>query len=218
MRNFGPEARLGLELVGWVSMAWGIQIRDEGFLDYNLPCWSRHFADHKFHALIPDMKQFAQFIALILLFGGLSAFCQSQQKTPQKETTPTKNVYSGMYSFLQDGEFVQLTIEDDGSVTGFISRYGDQESDKDTFLNQFFKTAKLDGNKLEFTTKTVHSIWYEFSGTTETENSKKPDDVGARVLRGTLKEYSTGENKQQTVNARQVVFKSFPQDVNNLNQ
>jgi len=37
--------------------------------------------------------------------------------------------YSGMYSFLKEGEFVQVTVEDDGRVTGFISRYGDGDSD-----------------------------------------------------------------------------------------
>lgn len=205
--------------MGWNSLAGTLRpgayksLRRK-YLDYNLPCWPRHFADKKFRALIPDMKQFAHFVALVLLFSALPAISQS----PQKETAPGKNVYAGMYSFLKDGEFVQLTIEDDGSVTGFISRYGDQESDKDTFLNQFFKTAKLDGNKLEFTTKTVHGVRYEFSGTTETENNKKPEEEGARALRGTLKEYSVAENKQETVNVREVVFKSFPQDVNNLNQ
>ena len=38
--------------------------------------------------------------------------------------------YSGMYSFLKEGEFVQVTVEEAGPVTGFVSRYGDLESDK----------------------------------------------------------------------------------------
>src|SRR5260370_2936314 len=29
--------------------------------------------------------------------------------------------YSGMYSFLNEGEFVQITVEDEGRVTGFRS-------------------------------------------------------------------------------------------------
>jgi len=53
-----------------------------------------------------------------------------------------------MYSFLQDGEFVQLTFEDKGNVTGFISRYGDLESDRGEFLDLFFKSGKLDGQSL----------------------------------------------------------------------
>ena len=59
-------------------------------------------------------------------------------QNPAQSSTPAQD-YSGMYSFLQEGEFVQLTIEDDGRVTGFISRYGDSESDRGAFLDQFFK-------------------------------------------------------------------------------
>ncbi|MFZ1052091.1 MAG: hypothetical protein WAN41_15495, partial [Candidatus Sulfotelmatobacter sp.] len=53
--------------------------------------------------------------------------------------------YSGMYSFLKDGEFVQITVEDEGRVTGFVSRYGEGESDKGAFLDQYFRSARLDG-------------------------------------------------------------------------
>src|SRR5689334_7990758 len=83
---------------------------------------------------------------------------------PKKSDSPSSapkrpaEDFSGMYTFLKDGEFIQLTIEDDGDVSGFISRFGDQDSDKGAFLNQFFKTAKLQGNNLEFTTKVVHGI------------------------------------------------------------
>jgi len=38
--------------------------------------------------------------------------------TPQA-TAPTED-YSGMYSFLKDGEFIQITIEEKGAVSGFI--------------------------------------------------------------------------------------------------
>jgi len=58
-----------------------------------------------------------------------------------------------MYAFLKEGEFVQVTVEDAGHVTGFVSRFGDGENDKGEFLDQFFKSAKLEGNKLSFTQK-----------------------------------------------------------------
>ena len=39
---------------------------------------------------------------------------------------------SGMYTFVQEGEFVQITVETDAGhepvVTGFVSRYGQDES------------------------------------------------------------------------------------------
>jgi hypothetical protein len=62
-----------------------------------------------------------------------------------------------MYSFQREGEFIQLTVEDAGRVTGFVSRFGDSEGDRGAFLDQFFKTGKLDGTKLTFTTDIGHS-------------------------------------------------------------
>jgi hypothetical protein len=121
--------------------------------------------------------------------------------------------YSGMYSFLRDGEFVQLTVEDQGHVTGFISRYGDSESDRGAFLDHFFKQGKLDGNKLTFTTQTVHSIWFEFRGTVERGEGKKAGDEAYYMLKGTLTENATDEAKKTTSRSREVALKSFPQDV-----
>ena len=66
------------------------------------------------------------------------------------------HAYSGMYTFLKEGEFVQISVQDAGHVSGFVSRFGDGESDKGAFLDQFFKNGKLEGNKLSFTTEVVH--------------------------------------------------------------
>ncbi len=121
--------------------------------------------------------------------------------------------YSGMYGFLRDGEFVQVTVEDQGRVTGFVSRYGDLESDRGAFLDQFFKQGKLQGNKLTFTTETVHGIWFEFHGTVERGEGKKAGDEAYYVLRGTLIEYSTDDAKKTTSRSREVALKSFPQDL-----
>jgi len=95
-----------------------------------------------------------------------------------------------MYSFLRDGEFVQVTVENQGHVTGFVSRYGDLESDRGAFLDQFFKQGKLEGNRLTFTTETVHGIWFEFRGTVERGEGKKAGDEAYYLLKGTLTEYS----------------------------
>ena len=89
-----------------------------------------------------------------------------------------------MYSFLKDGEFVQITVEDEGRVTGFVSRYGEGESDKGAFLDQFFRSGKLDGNKLSFTTETVHAVWFEFKGTVERGEGKNPGDEALLRVEG----------------------------------
>ena len=120
--------------------------------------------------------------------------------------------YSGMYSFLKDGEFVQITIEDQGAVSGFISRFGDSESDRGTFLNQFFKSGKIDGTKLSFTTDSVHGIWFTFEGSFERGSGKKPDEEAYYVLRGALTRFTTDTEKKVTSQVRKVEFKSFPRD------
>jgi hypothetical protein len=119
---------------------------------------------------------------------------------------------SGMYTFLREGEFVQITVEE-GKLSGFVSRYGDRDSDRDAFLDQFFSKASLEGKKVSFTTKPVHGTWYEFSGDVSRGEAKTPDKEGYWVLRGTLKKYSEDENKKVSAETRQVTLKSFPRDL-----
>src|ERR1700680_769915 len=118
--------------------------------------------------------------------------------------------YSGMYSFLKDGEFVQITVEDEGRVTGFVSRYGEGESDKGAFLDQFFRSGKLDANKLSFTTEVVHGIAFDFKGTVERGDGKNPGDEGYFVLKGTLTENARDGNRKVTPHSREGVFKMVP--------
>ena len=120
--------------------------------------------------------------------------------------------YSGMYSFLRDGEFVQITVEEKGRVTGFVSRFGDSESDKGVFLNQFFKSGKLEGDKLSFTTESVHGVRFEFAGSVARGSGKKPDEEAYYLLRGTLTRFSTDADKKTSARMQTVEFKSFPRD------
>ena len=120
--------------------------------------------------------------------------------------------YSGMYTFLKDGEFVQLTVEDDGSITGFISRFGDGESGQGAFLDQFFKSGKLDGNKLAFTTEIAHGVSFDFKGTIERGEGKNPGDEAYFVLKGALTDNKSDANKKVTSHSQEVVFKMFPQE------
>ena len=141
----------------------------------------------------------------------LSLLLPAQTPSPSAPAKAAPN-YSGMYSFQRDGEFVQLTVEDDGRVTGFVSRYGDSDSDRGAFLDQFFKQAKLDGTKLNFTTDVVHGVWYEFKGEVARGEGKNPGDEAYYVLKGTLTEYRTDAAKKVTTQAHDVIFKSFPQE------
>ena len=133
-----------------------------------------------------------------------------QDAAPDKDANG--QTYSGMYTFLKDGEFVQITVEDQGRVTGFISRYGDGDSDKGAFLNQFFRSGSLEGSKLKFTTEIVHGVSFDFKGTVERGEGKAPSDEAYFVLKGTLTENAADVNKKVTSHARDVAFKLFPQD------
>ena len=74
------------------------------------------------------MKYLVRVSVMLLLISS----CLTGQDSAQQPPSPKNPVedYSGMYAFLQDGEFVQVTVEDAGRVTGFVSRYGDLESDR----------------------------------------------------------------------------------------
>lgn len=135
---------------------------------------------------------------------------KSSDQTASKDTDT--RAYSGMYTFLKEGEFVQVTVEDEGHVTGFISRYGNGDSDKGEFLNQFFKTGKLEGNKLIFTTEIVHGVSFDFKGTVERGEGKNPGDEAYFVLRGILTENTSDASKKTTARTRDVLFKLFPQE------
>jgi hypothetical protein len=147
----------------------------------------------------------------LLCFVSLTAV-MSVAQAPKPAPPQPGAEYSGMYNFLREGEFVQLTVEDQGNATGFISRFGESESDRGAFLDHFFKKGKLDGNKLTFTTQAVHGIWFEFHGTVERDDGKKAGDEGYYILKGTLTENSTDEAKKTTSHTREVALKSFPQD------
>jgi len=149
--------------------------------------------------------RFAPAVFLFLLFPILLT------AAPQA-VTPAVDDYSGMYSFLREGEFVQITIGEKAAVSGFISRFGDSESDQGVFLNQFIKSGKLEGNKLSFTTEVVHGNSFSFEGVVDRGPGKKLDDEAYYVLRGNLTRISTDAEKKTTSQVTRVEFKSFPRD------
>jgi len=152
-----------------------------------------------------------RFLLQLICFVTVATIASTAQVTAPAPPVPGAE-YSGMYSFLRDGEFVQITVEDQGNVTGFVSRYGDSESDRGVFLDHFFKEGKLEGNKLTFATRVVHGMWYEFRGTVERGDGKKSGDEAYYLLKGTLTESTTDEAKKTTSRSREVALKSFPQD------
>lgn len=142
----------------------------------------------------------------ILLLGAMS-FAQSG--TPQKQTAKAGD-YSGMYSFLQEGEFVQINLEEANRLTGFISRYSDSE--KALFVDHFFDKAEFHDHDLRFTTRKVHGVWFEFKGAVSRGPGKTRDAEAYYVIQGTLTQYNSDAGQAVTAKAREVTFSSFPQD------
>jgi hypothetical protein len=159
-----------------------------------------------------SMIRIVFFFTLTLFLCVLVSPAQEKQSPKNPSAERTSPDYSGMYNFLKEGEFLQLTVEE-GQVTGFVSRYGDQESDRGAFLDQFFKEAKLEGNKLTFTTATVHGVWWGFKGTIERGPGKNPGEEGYWVMKGTLTQYTGDAGKATSSKSRDVALKSFPSDV-----
>ena len=145
-------------------------------------------------------------VALILLL--LSSFALAQKPAPQPATPADP---SGMYSFLKEGEFVEVDI-DGRNVTGFISRYGDSESDRGAFLDYMFKSGTHEGANLSFTTRQVHDLSFAFQGKLSRDESKAPGAEGYYVLRGVLTETTQHGDQKPTARQRDVEFKSFPAD------
>jgi hypothetical protein len=153
--------------------------------------------------------------AFWFLLGGI-AVLSWMQVWAQGSGAPAKekgSEYSGMYSFLREGEFVQVTVQQADHVTGFVSRYGATESDRGVFLDHFFKQGKLEGKQLSFTTETVHGVSYEFHGTVERGVGKNPGDEDYYVLKGTLIESTVDDAKKVKSRSMEVALKGFPQDL-----
>lgn len=147
------------------------------------------------------------FLMIFLLVAG-TALAQKSAPKPQPAAAPDM---SGMYAFLHEGEFVEVDI-DGPVVTGFISRFGEADSDRGAFLDQMFNKGSLDGNNLTFTTREVHGVSYEFKGKIVRGEAKQAGAEGYYVLKGTLTETTMDANKKPSARSREVELKSFPAD------
>ena len=157
-------------------------------------------------------------ILVLLLTLPLSLAASAQQplaEKPSQNSPPAaqkQDNFSGMYSFLREGEFVQIDLEEENRITGFISRFGDGDSDRDALIDQLIEKGAFDGRKLTFVTREIHGTKFDFQGTIGHGPGKQPGAEGYWVITGTLTEISTNANHKATSRSRQVTFKSFPSD------
>src|SRR5215813_1238434 len=134
---------------------------------------------------------------------------QKNQSDSAKEQPPAEDI-SGMYTFLKNGELLQINLDKDG-VTGYVSRMGDLESDRGSFLDHFFTKATVQGHVVTFVTRQVHGVWFEFKGKFDRGPGKTKSQDGYYVLRGTLTEYTMDPERRVSSRSREVEFKFLAQ-------
>jgi hypothetical protein len=114
---------------------------------------------------------------------------------------------SGEYLLDESGSVVEITV-DSGKVSGYVTKMGDEQSDKDTPLTFFFDQCIVDGHQLRFTTHKVHGIWYSFEGSIVHGDPKTgKDENGYYRLEGT---WTTHNDTRTAQSSEKVSLKSTP--------
>ena len=100
---------------------------------------------------------------------------------------PTKlpSEASGEYQLGRPGDVIEIILDNNG-LTGYISRLGRNEKDKEVPLTYFFDQTQLNAHTLSFTTKPVHGEWYSFDGTVVRGPAPTRDKEGYYLLKGRL--------------------------------
>lgn len=152
------------------------------------------------------MKNILGIAALLFV---MASFGMAQ--SPAKAEPQAGEEITGLYSFIHEGEFVQIEVNE-GKVTGLVSRFKDDDPEKPEFVDQYFEQAKLEGALLSFRTKPAGGVWFEFSGVVERGPAKTPADEGYWNVHGTLKEWRTSPRGEVSAKVHTLTLKSFPQD------
>jgi len=131
------------------------------------------------------------------------------QNPPSTKAAPSDD-YSGMYTFLREGEFLQISVDEGNRVTGFISCFGD--ADKGNFVDYFFDKAELHDRDIRFSTRKIQGTWFEFQGAISRGPGKTRDAEAYYVIKGTLTEHTSSDNKP-ALKESEVTLRSFPQEI-----
>jgi len=151
-------------------------------------------------------------IAILGTALGLSA-----QTAQSAKPTEGLGDFSGLYTFVHEGESVQITLDELPTpakpkvpVTGYVTRLGESDTDRDQTFDLMFKSGSLDGQNISFTTKTIHGTSYEFTGTVRRGDANSKDKEGYVVIEGTLVENSVDKSGKPRSQRRELTMKSFP--------
>jgi hypothetical protein len=115
---------------------------------------------------------------------------------------------SGEYT-LGTNEIVEVDLQSD-RLSGFITRMGDRESDQGTPLTFFFATSRLSGQRMAFTTRQIHGVWFSFEGTIVRGTARSRDQQGYYLLEGQLVLHDAANQTQQARNVSLPMARQFP--------
>lgn len=157
------------------------------------------------------MRYFLVFVLISAMWPCFGQAQRSAQQPPPRTPSGGADDISGMYTFLGERDFLQVTIEDGGVVSGFVSRFGDTGSDKGVHLDQFFERAGYLRNRLSFKTEVVHNTWFVFDGTVTRGPAVTRAKNGYWIVKGALQQFTTDVDGKTKSKSRDVEFKSLAQ-------
>jgi len=121
----------------------------------------------------------------------------------QRGSTTLPEAAQGEYMLDETGSVVQITIEH-GILDGYISKLTDEQTASITY---FFDRTTINGERVTFTTKEIHGIWFSFDGVIVRGDSESQQQTGFYRLKGTWVTHDEAGKNQST---RMISLKSTP--------
>lgn len=114
---------------------------------------------------------------------------------------------TGDYEFLQPYNTLAI-LQEDQMVKGYIDVLQGQ-SESDAIISYPITIGERKDDHLEFRTRTIHAMYYRFSGTVQRGQGKKKGDPDYIELVGELQTiHHNSVTHEDTVDRKQVVLKS----------
>lgn len=143
----------------------------------------------------------------------LASLALAQPRAPKNPGPASTAIgdFSGTYSFLREGEDLQINVQN-GKLDGFLSRYGDSETDNSVLLQHLIEKSSVTGDAVSFTTSKIHGVWFDFKGKVRHGDGKAAADEGYYLLEGAITRYDTAPDGKVSAKSREAQFRSLPAD------
>ncbi|MGH9397832.1 MAG: hypothetical protein ACRD18_13410 [Terriglobia bacterium] len=157
------------------------------------------------HAVIHEARHLCEIsIWILLLIAWPGATFAAQQPAPPEAPRMT-----GRYHFLGPEDTLSI-LQEGNTLKGYIDVYpGENESD--AILSYAMSVGSRKGNHVDFKTRTIHEVYYRFSGTVERGAGRTPRDPDYLQLTGSLETVTLNSvTDTKKIQKQPVVFKSIP--------